>query len=161
MSDKMRWRYGNTNPVMSAVDSATVIEIGDLLYHDTDDAKPALIQKECGSEVNNQCLFASTFLGVAMQCSRAGDTDAIRVAISGVFEFDCTRVGYELGDFVAPDQSFTEEVKDGLCNQQVTKVDNKRCAIARVSKRTPKGCESVLVEICSTIMRGGIAGTTF
>ena len=29
MSDKMRWRYGDTNPVVAAVDSATVIEIGE------------------------------------------------------------------------------------------------------------------------------------
>ena len=41
MTDKMRWRYGDTNPVVAAVDAATVIEIGDLLWQDTDDAKPA------------------------------------------------------------------------------------------------------------------------
>lgn len=32
MSDKMRWRYGDTNPVVAAIDAATVIEIGDLVY---------------------------------------------------------------------------------------------------------------------------------
>jgi hypothetical protein len=42
MGDKMRWRYGDTNPVMAAVDAATVIEIGDLMWLDTDDAKPAV-----------------------------------------------------------------------------------------------------------------------
>ncbi len=31
MTDKMRWRYGDTNPVVAPVDSATVIEIGDLV----------------------------------------------------------------------------------------------------------------------------------
>ena len=41
MSDKMRWRYGETNPVVAEVDSTTVIEIGDLLYLDGDDVKPA------------------------------------------------------------------------------------------------------------------------
>ena len=30
MSDKMRWRYGDTNPVLAAVDADTAIEIGDL-----------------------------------------------------------------------------------------------------------------------------------
>ncbi len=39
--DKMRWRYGDTNPVVAAVDADTVIEIGDLLWQDIDDAKPA------------------------------------------------------------------------------------------------------------------------
>jgi hypothetical protein len=50
MSDKMRWRYGDTNPVVAAVDSSTVIEIGDLLYQDTDDAKPASSQADQGSD---------------------------------------------------------------------------------------------------------------
>ena len=40
MANTMRWRYGETNPVVLPVDSATVIEIGDLLYLDTT-AKPA------------------------------------------------------------------------------------------------------------------------
>src|SRR3954466_1580321 len=37
MSNTMRWRYGDTCPVMLPVDSATVIEIGDMLFLDTDD----------------------------------------------------------------------------------------------------------------------------
>ena len=41
MSDILRWRYGDTSPVVIPVDSATVIEIGDLVYLDTEDAKPA------------------------------------------------------------------------------------------------------------------------
>ncbi len=43
MSDHMRWRYGDTNAVVAAVDADTVIEIGDLLWQDVDDAKPASI----------------------------------------------------------------------------------------------------------------------
>ncbi len=72
MSDKMRWRYGDTNPVVAAVDAATVIEIGDLVYQDTDDAKPASSQADQGTETANQELFADKFLGVAMQRSRVG-----------------------------------------------------------------------------------------
>jgi len=41
MSDKMRWRYADTNPVVAAVDADSVIEIGDLVWQDIDDAKPA------------------------------------------------------------------------------------------------------------------------
>ena len=40
MANVMRWRYGDTSPVKLAVDAATVIEIGDLVYLDTDDVKP-------------------------------------------------------------------------------------------------------------------------
>ena len=41
VNDRMRWRYGDTNPVVAAVDLETVIEIGDLLWLDGDNAKPA------------------------------------------------------------------------------------------------------------------------
>ena len=80
MSDRLRWRYGDTNPVVAAVDPSTVIEIGDLVYLDADDVKPASAQADQGTETDNQALFADNFLGVAMQRSRLGDTDAIRVA---------------------------------------------------------------------------------
>ena len=113
MSDKMRWRYGDTNPVVAAVDSATVIEIGDLVYQDSDDAKPASSQADQGSETANQELFADNFLGVAMQRSRAGDTVPIRVATTGVFEFDCPSGTFELGDLLG---QFTvgEGAADGI-----------------------------------------------
>ena len=41
MANTMRWRYGETNPVVLPVASATVIEIGDLVVLDTGTAKPA------------------------------------------------------------------------------------------------------------------------
>ncbi len=41
MADSLRWRYGETNPIVLPVDSATVIEIGDLVYLETDDVRPA------------------------------------------------------------------------------------------------------------------------
>ncbi len=160
MSDKMRWRYGDTNPVMSAVDSATVIEIGDLLYQDTDDAKPASSQADRSTEATNQTLFAANFLGVAMQRSRKGDTDMVRVATAGVFEYDCAGSACELGDLVGPDEAITEECEDGLCNQQIAPVTEPRLAIARIAKRAGAGVTSVLIDIRSTVMAGGINGTT-
>ena len=72
MTDKMRWRYGDTNPVVAAVDAATVIEIGDLVWQDTDDAKPAAALANHGSKTANQEALADAFLGVAMQRSRSG-----------------------------------------------------------------------------------------
>src|SRR4051794_12631815 len=77
MSNTMRWRYGDTGPVMLPVDSATVIEIGDVLYLDTDDAKPASSQPDQGSKSSNQQLLHDNFAGVAMQSSRSGDTQPI------------------------------------------------------------------------------------
>jgi hypothetical protein len=161
----MRWRHGDTNPVAAAVDSTTVIEIGDLLYLDTDDAKPAsmlhLAWKTAEGESikytakNLQIEFAAKFLGVAMQQSRPGDTDSVRVATTGVFEFDCPAGTFELGDYVSPmdDPSGDEVVLD---DQMVTPVSLSGQAIARVAKRVPVAATSVKIDVRSTVMTGGI-----
>jgi hypothetical protein len=157
MSDKMRWRYGDTNPVVAAVDADTVIEIGDLLVLDTDDAKPAAMMPDLETEAANQAAFAAKFLGVAMQRSRAGETAPIRVATTGVFEFDCPSGTYELGDKVGASEAASGVV---LLNQQVEAVPTAARAIGRVAKRQPAAVTSVLIDILSTVMTGGVAGST-
>ena len=157
MSDKMRWRYGDTNPVVAAVDSATVIEIGDLLWQDTDDAKPATSQTDQGSETANQETLADNFLGVAMQRSRSGDTAPIRVATTGVFEFDCPSGTFELGGLIGADENAGGTA---LLDQQVATVAGSQYAIARVAKREASATTGVLVDVRSTIMTGGIEGSS-
>lgn len=153
MSDKMRWRYGDTNPVVAAVDPATVIAIGDLVYQDKDDAKPASFLPDQESELANQELFTDNFLGVAMQRSRSGDTDPIRIATTGVFEFDCPSNLYELGELMGVDEN---EKGITLEDQQIAKVKDGAHAIARIAKRAATATTSVLVDIRSTVMTGGI-----
>ena len=155
MSDKMRWRYGDTNPVVAAVDAATVIEIGDLVWQDTDDAKPASGQSDHSSEIANQEALADAFLGVAMQRSRSGETAPIRVATTGVFELDCPSGTFELGDLGGADEN---AAGNALLNQQVAKVGESRYAIGRIAKRQAAAATSVLVDIRSTVMTGGVEG---
>jgi hypothetical protein len=155
MTDKMRWRYGDTNPVVAAVDAATVIEIGDLLWQDTDDAKPASSRTDANSETANQEALADKFLGVAMQRSRSGETAPVRVATTGVFEFDCPSGTFELGDLVGADEN---AAGNALLNQQMAKVGESRYAIGRVAKRQAAATTSVLVDIRSTVMTGGVEG---
>jgi hypothetical protein len=157
MSDKMRWRYGDTNPVVAAVNSETVIEIGDLVVQDVDDAKPAAVLADQGSEVANQAALVNAFLGVAMQRSRAGETAPIRVATTGVFEFDCPSGTFELGDMVGADEN---AAGTALLNQTVAKVTASAGAIGRVAKRVSPAGTTVLVNILSTVMTGGVKGTT-
>jgi hypothetical protein len=157
MSDKMRWRYADTNPVVAAVDSATVIEIGDLLWQDTDDAKPASALSDQGSEAANQEALADNFLGVAMQRSRSGDVAPIRVATTGVFEFDCPSGTFELGALIGADENAGG---DALLDQQVAPVATSPRAIGRVAKREPIATTSVLVDVRSTVMTGGVEGTS-
>lgn len=156
MSDKMRWRYGDTNCVMAAVDATTEIEIGDLLWLDADDAKPAALQADQGSEAANQSELAAGFLGVAMQKSRAGQTAPVRVATTGVFEFDCVENTFELGDLVGAKEN---AAGNALLNQQLTKVATAQQAIGRVARREPTATDRVLVAILSTVMAGGVLGS--
>ena len=157
MSDKMRWRYGDTNPVVAAVDANTEIEIGDLLLQDVDDAKPASAQADQGSETANQQAFARSFLGVAMQRSRLGETAPIRVATTGVFEFDCPAGTFELGDLIGVDEN---AAGTALLNQQVARVTESSYAVGRVAKREAAASSRLLIDIRSTVMTGGVEGTT-
>jgi hypothetical protein len=157
MSDKMRWRYGDTNPVVAAVDAATVIEIGDLVYQELDDVRPASAAVDMGSKIANQDVFAHKFLGVAMQRSRAGESAPVRLATTGVFEFDCASATFELGDMVGADEN---AAGDALLSQQVAKVTQSRYALGRVAKRQSLASTNVLVDIRSTVMTGGVEGSS-
>ena len=143
--------------MVAAVDSDTVIEIGDLVLLNTDDAKPASMLVDHGTKAANQAAFAAAFLGVAMQRSRSGETAPIRVATTGVFEFDCASGTFELGDMVGLDEN---AAGNALLNQQVAKVTVSQDAVARVAKRQPTAGTSVLIDIRSTVMTGGVNGTT-
>ena len=151
MAATMRWRYGETNPVLLPVDSATAIEIGDLVYLDTDDAKPASAQANQGSKAANQEAFHDVFAGVAMQRSRSGDTAPIRVATSGVFEFDCASGTFEVGALLGAAQPSGTTLKD----QQVESGATENLAVGRCAKRLNPAGTHILVDIASTVLYGG------
>lgn len=155
MGDVMRWRYGGTNPVVVPVDAATVVEIGDLVWLNTDDARPAGDQADQGNESANQEAFHDKFLGVAMQRSRAGDTAAIRVATTGVFEFDCLAASFEVGALLGVDEAANGTE---LENQLVASVPTENRAIGRCAKRLSPASTRVLVDIVATVSHGGVQG---
>ena len=152
MANTMRWRYGDTCPVMLPVDSATVIEIGDMVYLDTDDAKPASSQSDQGTEGSNQQLLHDLFAGVAMQASRSGDTQPIRVATTGVFEFDCLSTTLKVGDLIGSDENVAGTA---LLNQTVAKVATANAAVGRCAKRLNPAGTRVLVDVVSSVLKGG------
>ncbi len=164
MANIMRWRYGERNPVTLPVDSATDIEIGDMIWLDgeSDTAKPASDVKVSFDDSllpNLQKGFKACFVGVAMQRSRAGDTQAIRIATSGVFEFDCDEQSHDLGDRVgAADEGARQHDRViSLADQRVSGVpqNSPQRSIGRVAKRVATADTKVLVEINSTVMRKG------
>ena len=152
MADVMRWRYGETNPIVVPVDAATVIEIGDLVYLDGDDAKVAAQQADQESLAANQALFHFKFAGVAMQRSRTGDVEPIRVATTGVFEFASAAGSFELGQLIGPAEN---GAGDGIENQKVAAVETADLAIGRCAKRVSPAADKVLLDIVSTVMYGG------
>jgi hypothetical protein len=152
VANTMRWRYGDTSPVMLPVDATTVIEIGDLVYLETDDARPASAAADAGTEAANQEAFHDKFAGIAMQASRNGDTQPIRVATAGVFEFDCLSGTYEVGKLIGADENAGGTA---LEKQTVTPVATANLAIGRCAKRVNPAATRVLVDIVSTMLRGG------
>lgn len=163
MSNSMRYRYGATNPIMVPVDSAQVIEIGDLVWLNTDDARPASSQTDQLTEAANQQEFKRLFLGVAMQQSRSGDTDSIRIATSGTFEMACPSATYEIGSLVGASEAASGTA---LEDQQVEAVTSDELAIGRVARREASAVTSLFVTLHSTVMAptatgagaGGFAG---
>jgi hypothetical protein len=152
MSNTMRWRYGDTDPVMVPALEAANIEIGDFVYQASGVARPASSLADLGSEATNQEAFHDAFLGVAMQASPAGTSDSIRVATSGVFEFDCLSTTADVGDLVGVDEDATGVE---LTDQVVAKVATVNLAVGRCAKRLNPAGTRMLVEIVSTVLRGG------
>jgi len=153
MANVMRWRYGDTNPVMLAVDSATVIEIGDLVILETDDARPASSVTYGASLAATQEAAHDKFVGVAMQASPAGQAGEIRIATSGVFEFVQAAATVQVGTRIGIDDNLAA---DALLDQQVIAVaeGSPQLAIGRCA-RLASNATSLLVAIHSTVMSDG------
>lgn len=158
MANTLRYRYGPTNSVMIPVDSAQVIEIGDLLWLNTDDVRAASQQTDQLTEAANQREFKRLFAGVAMEQSRSGDDDPIRVATTGVFEFVCPSGTYEIGSLVGASEAGSGTA---LEDQQVEAVTSDELAIGRVARREPSTTTTVYVALYSSVMaptHGGEGG---
>lgn len=152
MSDSMRWRYGDTNPVVMPVDANTLIEIGDLLYFTSGVAKPASSQANTGTKDDKQINFHNTFAGVAMQRSPVGDSNPIRVACTGVFEYDCVAATFTIGDLIGVDEA---SVGGPLADQVVIGVGTFDHSIGRCVKTASTNTTKVLIDVASVVIKGG------
>ena len=152
MANKMRWRYGETNPVVGIVPDTVTVEIGDLVYYENDQVKPASSQANQATKALNQSVFALKFLGVAMQASPLGKATGIRIATTGVFEFDTPVKTFNLGDLIGIDEL------PGRTGLETQKVDTSVLAgaIGRVVRREPTATNAILVYLKSKIIEGGV-----
>jgi len=146
MANRMRYRYGDESPRLFAVDGDTVVEIGDLLWLDTDDAKPASDLSWNTDLATTQADFAAKFAGVAMEASPSGESEDIRVATTGVFEFDCDAATFEVGDGV----NCAKQSGNALEDQKVVVVTSH--PIGKVARREPSSSTTALVEIRASVV---------
>ena len=152
MANTMRWRYGETNPVMLPVLAGFTVDIGDLLYLDGNSVKASSSQMNQGTVVANQELFHDNFVGVAMQATNGEETREIRIATSGVFEFKCNTATFEVGDLLGCEDDGTGTQ---LEKQSVVGVATPNLALGRCVKRVPSAATKVLIDIVSTVVHGG------
>lgn len=158
---------GTRRPIMCAVDSATVIAKGDLVYLDTDDVKPFTSLGDSGSKAQNQQAAKKVFAGIAGRASANGETAPIPVYSSGVYEFDCASGTWEVGTLVGPIGTGAASAV-GVSASSVESVASMDLAIGRVYKRVTVAATRVEVEITSTVFdpvpvpvgyRTGVGGT--
>ncbi|MEI8374817.1 MAG: hypothetical protein WCJ35_18490 [Planctomycetota bacterium] len=172
MSSTFRHRNGETNPVAVLCDSATPIEIGDLLYLDpvSSKAKPASAMADQATATLNQDAFQQFFLGVALQKNglQSGETvplnstlthvpaNVIEVATTGDFEFDCASATWILGALVGACEKASGTA---LENQKVVTAASASLVIGKAvpePNAIGNARTSVIVRIRSTILDGGI-----
>jgi hypothetical protein len=109
------------------------IDIGDLCYHDTDDAKPASSQADGGTEAINQRTFAALFAGVAVSSHQSSEgAGKVRIVPDIIIEMPCPSTTWEIGELVGASEN---SGGDGLLDHQVEKVATKDLAIGVCVKR--------------------------
>ena len=151
MADKFRYVKGDTNPRRIRVDSATVIEKGDLVFLDTNDAKPAK-DESYTTLAGTQEAFHDHFAGVAQDRSRALDTADIMVATTGVFEYAAASTTFDEGKLVGMDDNVGGTA---LLNQTVIAVATENLAVGHVTKAVASAATLVQLEIHSVVYGGG------
>ncbi len=145
MSNVHRFRHADAKRVkMYAVDSAQVIEVGDMVYQEVDDVRVASELTYGASLAATQAQFKKQFVGIAMGSSANGETDPIAVAKAGTFELNCAGAQFEIGDLVGPDDNTGGTA---LVDDQVIAVGENGQGIGRVAKRYSANTTRVLVEV--------------
>ena len=148
--NKLRFRSGQVHLRKVRVDAGTVIEAGDLVWLDGSTAKPASDFTWQIDLPTTQAEFAASFLGVAHQPSKAGETAPISVDVSpdAVYEFDCNAAAYELGKPLAIDANGTT-----LMNKQL-ELANVGNSIARAAEYTDSTVSTLRVTFASAFYTG-------
>lgn len=150
MGNRFLHRRGDAAQVLVPIDSATVINIGDLVVLSSGKAIPAASVTWDTNLATTQEAMHDGFIGVAMEQSRDGDTADISVATSGEVEFDCASASFALGALVGS----AKQSGNAIENQKVVSVATANLAIGRVV-RVYTSVTKVVVRIQSVVLMGG------
>lgn len=143
-----------------AVDSSVAVEIGDLMWLDTDDVKPASATGLwTGSAAGTYGNLARKFVGVAMSAHVANEAlvTTVKVACRGTFKMTLTSAAtFEIGDLVRGSQ---DGANSYLLDQEVVKITSipagESDAIGKVQKRYATSVSEVEVQILGSTIPGG------
>lgn len=134
-----------------AFDGSIAVSVYDLMFHDTNDVKPASSQADQSSEDANQRLFAPRFAGLAGDARTASDTDAVAafpVITDAVVEMDCASSAWEFGDLVTVDEA---SGGTALENQKLVKTTDPALAIGYCVKREGSATTRVRARLISRV----------
>jgi hypothetical protein len=134
------------NAVNYAFDGALAVQLGDLMFHDANDVKPAASLADEGSELANQIRFAQLFAGISKFGALATELDARNEPVmpDGVVEIDCASSTFEVGDLLAIDEAASGTA---LENAKLVKTTNPFAAIGRCVKREADAATRVVAEL--------------
>jgi len=150
MANNNFFRYLENLKIQATCALAQTVSIGDLVGLVSNTIEKASDITWNATTAGTQEDFHDAFLGVSEQASAATDSDAIRVASGGVYEFPCASASFEVGELVGPAKASGNALED----QKVVKVAEEKLAIGRVVLQTSSET-TVLVKIFSTIIDGG------
>src|SRR5947207_15607261 len=90
------------NRVDFAFDGSLAVNLYDLMFHDTNDVKPASSQADAGTEAANQAAFAPVFAGLAGMARLAADGAVTNfpVITDAIIDIDCASAPFAVGDKV-------------------------------------------------------------
>jgi ribosomal protein L11 len=151
MSDSFNFRHGQQKLVSAAVNSATVIDKGDLVWQDTDDVKPASAFTWDTDLGTTQAGFGAKFMGVAYESSAAGQVVPVSIDIStdSVYEFEVANATYEIGDALSCDKASGNALLSQVLEKIVAISDVDIPIIAWALKRSAVNTTNLMVSFAS------------
>ena len=138
------------NRVDFAFDGSIAVNLYDLLYHDTNDVKPASSQADAGSEAANQAAFAPLFAGLAgmARLSTDGAVTSFPAITDAIVDIDCASATFEVGDKITVVEQGSGTA---LENAKVTKTTDETLAIGYVVKRYASATTRVRARLISRV----------